>query len=76
MIIFQTILSIQSTVFQNCLFNLDCDTLLPLEISEVQQSLYQPKAEDLCVITMKGMVDFKYYACNDKVSATEYSFDC
>lgn len=53
----------------------DCDSLLPLEIPDAPKSGYQPQLGNVCVISMKGMVDWEYYERNDKVSATEYSFD-
>ncbi|MBR1970623.1 MAG: alpha-galactosidase [Clostridia bacterium] len=53
----------------------DCDTLLPLEFPENKKPGNMPKSGDACVIVMNGMVEGKYYWENDKVSATEYSFN-
>lgn len=53
----------------------DCDTLFPLELPTPPRAGYRPVPGDACVITMTGMVAGRYYWENDKVSATEYSFN-
>lgn len=50
----------------------DCDTAFPLDMPEPKPAGYRPTEENVAVITMKGMVDGRYYWENDKVSATEY----
>ena len=54
---------------------LDCDTLLPLTFPRQPKPGYKPVEGDACVITMTGMVEGRHYWENDKVSATEYSFN-
>ena len=54
---------------------LDCDALLPMTLPTAPRSGYRTTNGDLCVVTMNGMVEGKYYWENDKVSATEYGFN-
>ena len=51
----------------------DADFLLALDLPTPPASGYRPSDGDVAVITMKGMVDGKYYWENDAVSATEYA---
>lgn len=53
----------------------DCDALLRLDLPPGPMPGYRPTDGGLCVITMNGMVEGKYYWENDKVSATEYGFN-
>jgi len=53
----------------------DCSTLLPLELAEMPKPGYRPSAGNVCVITMNGMVDGRYYWENDAKSATEYGLN-
>lgn len=53
----------------------DCDAVLPLRISTAPKQGYRPQSGDLCVITMNGMTEGRYYWENDKMSASEYNFN-
>ena len=53
----------------------DCDTLFVMNLPSVKQPGYMPKVGDACIITMTGMVEGVNYWENDKVSATEYTFN-
>lgn len=52
----------------------DADVFLPLCVPSPKTPGYMPKEGDLCVITMKGMVNPDFYLDNDKESAAEYTF--
>ena len=54
---------------------LDADTILPFDIPEPPKAGYMPVEGNVCVISMRGMVNGTYYWENDKTSATEYGLD-
>lgn len=53
----------------------DSNVNFPFNFPKNPRPGYMPKTGDACVITMNGAVDGSYYTENDKVSATEYSFN-
>ena len=71
MLSFENTSSENSGIFSDIL---DCDTLLPLTLTELKRPGYMPKDGDACIITMNGMVDGAFYWENDAVSATEFGF--
>jgi len=54
---------------------LDADTVLPFDIPEPPRAGYMPVEGNVCVISMRGMVNGTYYWENDKTSGTEYNLD-
>lgn len=55
----------------------DCDMIMPFEIDPAKRKPwgYIPDKEDICVISMNGMVEAERYWENAAVSATEFTFN-
>ncbi len=51
----------------------DADVFLPLSVPTPKKPGYMPKAGDLCVIAMNGMIDPDYYRDDDTRSAAEFN---
>lgn len=51
----------------------DSDVCIEMEESPWPRGGYMPDKGNLCVTTMNGMVEIKYYRLDDKISATEYN---
>ena len=51
----------------------DADVSIKMEESPWPRGGYMPDKGNLCVTSMNGMVEIKYYRLDDKISATEYN---